>query len=447
MKIILIADYGYEKGGAERVAWASARELVERGHEVLGFCAAGPVDPTIMPPGESPSGGRFLLECLDQPDLLSGGVSTALGQGLWNRTAARHATALFERLDPAETIVHAHSWTHALSSSPLAAALNARLSLVVTLHDYFLACPNGGFYNFPRQEICTLEPLGWKCLTTNCDARGISHKAFRLLRQMVQQWRGKIPTRLRHFVYLSNLSLDILRPHLPADAQFTQIPNPILVPPGPSSQPAQNAELLFIGRLVPEKAPLLLAQAAANLNLPVTFIGTGPLADEIARIYPAAKLTGQLPTEAVQQRLRMARALVFPSVWYETQGLVVLEAAAQGVPTVVSDACAAREFVADNETGWWFKSGNLEDLQAKLRGLDSGHTVAAAGRLAYDRFWANPPSLKLHGARLESYYQQILQARKDEWASPGEAGEIMNPRNTPIRTPGGEVPEEALFTG
>ena len=36
---------------------------------------------------------------------------------IWNRDAARGMRALLDTLDPADTVVHLHSWTKALSSS------------------------------------------------------------------------------------------------------------------------------------------------------------------------------------------------------------------------------------------------------------------------------------------------------------------------------------------
>ena len=34
-----------------------------------------------------------------------------------------------------------------------------QVKFVVTAHDYFLACPNGGFYNYSEGRHCNLKPL------------------------------------------------------------------------------------------------------------------------------------------------------------------------------------------------------------------------------------------------------------------------------------------------
>ncbi len=64
------------------------------------------------------------------------------------------------------------------------------------------------------------------------------------------------------------------------------------------------------------------------------FIGDGPLRPIEAT---GARVTGWLSAEDVQRELEHARCLVFPSLWYETYGLVVNEAAARGIPAIVSD--------------------------------------------------------------------------------------------------------------
>jgi len=405
MNIIILADYGFAKGGAERVAVAAALGLARRGNAVTYLCAVGPVAEELI--GEP----NLAVRCLNQNDLLSGGMANAAKQGIWNRAAAAAMRQLLAHHDPQSVIVHAHTWTHALTSSPLAVAVKAHVSTVVTLHDYFLACPNGGFYDFQRGEICTRQPLGWSCLCTNCDARGAGHKAFRVARQLVQRdWSG-LPKRLRNFIDLSDFSRDILRPHLPSQAQFTRISNPILVEPCDPAEPERRRGFVFIGRLVPEKAPQLLARAAAALNVPVTFIGEGPLRDELARLNPAARFTGWLGHADLQRELRASRALVFPSVWYETQGLVVLEALANGVPALVADRCAAKEFVEPDQTGLWFQSGNENDLIRRLAELADDALVARLGRAAHERFWADPPTLERHLDQLEALYERMAAPR------------------------------------
>lgn len=58
--------------------------------------------------------------------------------------------------------------------------------------------------------------------------------------------------------------------------------------------------------------------------------------------------------------------MVFPSLCYETFGLVAVEAMATGLPVVGSQHGAIAEVVRDGETGLLFKPGNAADLRAKV---------------------------------------------------------------------------------
>src|SRR3546814_17598218 len=53
------------------------------------------------------------------------------------------------------------------------------------MHDYFLACPNGAYFTFPRNAPCGLRPLSPACIASNCDSRSYSHKLVRIVRQDV----------------------------------------------------------------------------------------------------------------------------------------------------------------------------------------------------------------------------------------------------------------------
>ncbi len=145
------------------------------------------------------------------------------------------------------------------------------------------------------------------------------------------------------------------------------------------ARPEANHNLVCLGRLVREKGVLLAANAAAAEDIPLTFIGSGPLAQQIHAACPNATITGWVDRAASVQYLRQARALIFPSLWYETLGLVVLEAAAHGIPSLVSDGSAAREIVVDGVTGLHFKAGDEFDLAAKMRADSRCGSCSQAG--------------------------------------------------------------------
>jgi glycosyltransferase involved in cell wall biosynthesis len=129
---------------------------------------------------------------------------------------------------------------------------------------------------------------------------------------------------------------------------------------------------------------------------------------EAERLCPHGTFTGWLPAPEVAQWMRRARALVFPPLWYETLGLVVVEAASHGVPAIIADRCAATDFVKDGTTGMWFEHGSVDSLCAKLSAMEDGALAQKIGRNAYDWYWNDPWTTERHVADLLAVYREVL---------------------------------------
>ena len=171
------------------------------------------------------------------------------------------------------------------------------------------------------------RPLSLDCIRCNCDRRNYAHKLWRVARTAVQNRVLQVPRRIAHYVGVSEFSLKVLRPHLPATVPVTVVRNPLeCVDAGPAAT-GSNGNFVFIGRFEKEKGVRLFAEAARATGLPAVFIGDGSLAPELRQMCPDAQFTGWIGANAIRAHLRSALALVFPPLWYETLGLVVVEAA------------------------------------------------------------------------------------------------------------------------
>jgi alpha-1,6-mannosyltransferase len=98
--------------------------------------------------------------------------------------------------------------------------------------------------------------------------------------------------------------------------------------------------LTIVGRLSPEKGPLLAVDTATMLcgrghDVHLDVVGTGPLARRVARRAPwgRATLHGHLPQHEVARIVRGADVMLAPCST-EAFGLAALEALASGVPVV-----------------------------------------------------------------------------------------------------------------
>ncbi|UWQ23194.1 glycosyltransferase family 4 protein [Jannaschia sp. W003] len=363
-RALVVGDFAALTGGQAKVAIDQARLLAEAGVDVTFFAATGPASDRLDHP-------RIRTVCLDGHTLLSDpNRMRAMARGLWNRDAARALAAEAARYDPARTVLLCHGWAKALSPAVGPVLAGGPLRCLYTMHEYFLACPNGGFFDYRARAICTRTPLGPACLARNCDARHAAHKAWRVARGALARGPGRLPGGLRDVAYISETQRRAMAPHLAKGTRLHHLPNPVAAGGAPVDARA-NRDFVFVGRLSPEKGGAMFAEAARRAGLRAVFVGDGPEADAIRAANPDAEITGWVEPEAVQARLARARAVVFPSLWYEGQPLVPIEALLRGIPVVCGDWSAAAEVVRDGRNGAVYHAPEVPALAEALRRVEA----------------------------------------------------------------------------
>ena len=405
-RVIVVNDFAAVNGGQAKVAIDSARFLARAGLEVDFFAACGPVDP-----GMAADGVR--VHCLGQHDILSDPRrARAAARGVWNGEAAQRLKALRDEADPGETVVHCHGFAKALSPS-IGPVLTRGVPSVYTMHEFFLACPNGGFYDYQRQEICTRRALGPSCLSTNCDVRHPAHKAWRVVRQVVAGAAG-LPRGLRDVITISRTQVEVMRRYLPRNARIYHVTNPI-PSSGARADARGNDVFVFVGRLSPEKGCRLFAEAARRAGVGAVFVGEGPERDAVLKLNPDAVVTGWLDAAGVEAWMARARCLVFPSLWYETFGLVAFEALQLGVPVITGSWCAAADGIEDGVTGLLIPEPSTGRLAEAISALaDPAHPVFDGVARA------EPPvvSEAQHVERLLEVYEEVRSHQLAEASRP-----------------------------
>lgn len=356
MTIVLINDFGYANGGASQVAIENALSVKKAGCSVLFFTAVGPIDERLKQAGiEIISTEQE--ECLNYKSKISGALT-----GLWNMKAYHVLSQLLQRLDVDSTIIHIHVWVKALSPSIFAAIAKYHFKIVITVHDYFLACPNGGFYDYRKQKICPYRALSWQCICTNCDKRNYAQKLYRVIRQNIQN--TLIAKNQINLIFVSGFSERILHPQLPYSYQGQIISNPVRpIPKMDEDRHYLKDSYIYLGRLSPEKGADLFCEAIYQLGLKGILIGDGESRRELEskyQKYAGLQFVGWRKHDEIGQYLQKGKALIVPSRGYETAVLTIPEVQANyDLPIIVGDQCAGKEFM---QHGRVFQSGNLSDL-------------------------------------------------------------------------------------
>lgn len=156
-----------------------------------------------------------------------------------------------------------------------------------------------------------------------------------------------------------------------------------------------------LGRLAPEKNLDFLAQAVAEFvgagrRAHFLVVGTGPSESAMRYIFAQAGIAARLHFAGVLQRQELVDALHAMNVFAfastsETQGMVLTEAMAAGLPVVALDAPGAREVIKDRINGRLLQDATPAAFAAALHwvaGLSPAqtHDVRSAARATAEEF-------------------------------------------------------------
>lgn len=267
-------------------------------------------------------------------------------------------------------VIHVHNLHFAGSPAVLYAAKKARVHVVMTLHNYRLLCPSGTLFFkeklftrslkqlFPVEAVKQGVYQNSKLITFWLALSGMMH-------QLAGTW--KIPDK---YVILGDNVKSLFE-----ESKLKEITDRMLVKPNfcfegaPHQHPA-DGYYIYVGRLSAEKGINMLLDAFSNTNKRLKIAGSGPLetkVKEVASQYPNIEFLGSQSPGETRKLIGGAEALIFPSIWFETFGMVIIEAFSCGTPVIASAIGEAKHLVTDNVNGLLFNPGDKKDLLAKLQ--------------------------------------------------------------------------------
>jgi len=156
----------------------------------------------------------------------------------------------------------------------------------------------------------------------------------------------------------------------------------------PSDEPPEH--YLVASRFLPYKRVDLAIEACEAMKAPLVIMGDGP--DEArlrALAGPMTRFAGRVDDVERRRLFARARAVIVPGT--EDFGLVAIEAAASGRPTVAFAGGGALETIVEGETGIFFREPTAQALSDALRAasqltLDRSALTAHAKKFSPERF-------------------------------------------------------------
>lgn len=345
--VIIVNDFDYVQGGASKVAIDTANILKKMNPQLNVYFFSG------VHSDDSTLDRSIIKVCTNQGEALkSKNKIKGVLSNIYNFKSKKQLKILLKKLNNNETIIHIHGWTKSLSSSIFSIIYKMNFKMVLTLHDYFTACPNGGYFNYKKNEICLYMPLSFKCIKCNCDSRNYGYKIYRIVRQFVQNKIVKLPKKIGNVITISDFSEEILKKTLYNKIFIYRVDNPIDLDENPIYvDHTKNQYYLYVGRISKEKGVDIFCKAISNLNLKGVVVGDGDQKHFLEKEYPNINFVGWKNSQEVKEYMKKAKALIFPSRWYEGAPLTPLEAMQYGIPLITSDCNAAVDYVKNSENG------------------------------------------------------------------------------------------------
>ncbi|HEV2124711.1 MAG TPA: glycosyltransferase [Chloroflexota bacterium] len=315
-------------------------------------------------------------------------------QVLWSDEVRRSLRQALQQFRP--DVVHVHNTFPLLSPSVLYACRSERVPVVATMHHYRLVCPSGDL--FRNGEVChdcvgrfPLPAVRHGCYRNSVLATlplavgAVAHR---------RAWR----TMVSAYVFLSAAQRDLIAGDgLPSERLFVK---PNFVPPPPVAQKRVPEDfVVYAGRLTESKGVHTLMDAwdryrshSAEGHLRLVIAGGGPLEDRVSKWAahrPSVDWVGMLSREHCSSLVARARAVIVPSQWEETFGLVVVEGMALGVPSVASDHGSFPELIEDGVDGVLVEPGNASALATVFQDIEMHperyEAIASAAWRTYKR--------------------------------------------------------------
>jgi glycosyltransferase involved in cell wall biosynthesis len=388
MKVIHLINLHRFRGGADVVAVKTAELLKTHGHEAMLLTR----DSRLLGDGIAGRAQAFF-----------GGFYSRAGRRLVRETIRA------ERPD----VVHIHDVYPLFSPWVLRDCAQAGVPVVMTCHDFRLTCPAGTHTCGGKVcERCSKGSEFW-CAIKNCRGNRFESTAYALRSFVARRLRLFLDNVTEFIAPTAFVKQKLVAAGFPAD-RMTTVPYSVEVAPS-SVQCASNDYVAYVGRFVPEKGIDTMIEAARMTGYELRMAGDWRPMRRLAETAPKnARFLGELGAEDVTALYRGARFLVFPSIWFETFGLVMAEAMSNGVPVVASRLGVMPDVVDDGVTGLLFNPGDADDLAEKMRKMwEDPELCGRMGRAAREKVMRTYTEDAYFDGIMKVYERAIRRNRKD----------------------------------
>lgn len=375
MKVLLINNFYYNRGGDCTYLFSLQNVLKDMGHEICIFSMDHPdnFDSEYL---------KYFVsyinynEEIEHKNIASG--FKVLRRTIYSREARKKIKQLIisERPD----VAHIQNIHHHITPSIFFELKKHNVPIIWTLHDYTLICPNTSFLS--HGEVCEkckkhkyYWPLIQRCKKESFAASAIT--ALEAVTHKVMRVHDMVDTLIAPSIFLRDKLLEYGFP----ERKIAQLNNLSCLPIDEEEDNKFGEYFVYIGRISPEKGVKTLVDATLKAysegdlvnKIKLKIIGGGPLKLEMLSYVKSKNASsiidflGHQSHEEVMRLLKNSSFAVLPSECYENFPYSIIEAFSSAKPVIGSRIGGIPELVKNWETGLLFRPGDINSLSLKIK--------------------------------------------------------------------------------
>lgn len=308
-------------------------------------------------------------------------------------------------------VVHIHEVFPLVSPWILPRCTHHRVPVVMTTVDYRMTCPIGTHLRQGEPcSSCTNGREHWAVLR-NCRGNvteSITVALYNTLARRFKLFTGHVtryiaPSEFTRLWMIEHAGID--------PARITAV-SPLVDIPEYSVDPTSGTYAAYASRFSPEKGFDTLLAAARLCDVPFRLARNEHSLVKV-EVPHGSDVIVTRSRAALDEFYRGARMLVFPSLWFETFGLVGAEAMSHGVPVVASRIGALAGLIEDGVDGLLFEPGNPHDLARKVTRLWNDPALCRQLGLAARAKSASLWSPSRHYRQVKNIYDEVCGGARD----------------------------------
>jgi glycosyltransferase involved in cell wall biosynthesis len=400
MKVLLINNCHYRRGGADVVYLNTGELLSKMGHDVSFFS-------TNSPKNEPTRYSEYFIDDIDALELSFTRQLLSTPRKLYAFMAKRNIEKLIRDTKP--EIAHIHLYKGGLTASILPVLRRNKIPVIITLHDYSLLCPRNIMIDGDDNicEQCLKRPFN--CVIKRCNRKNIFYSTINYIEYEINNKIFRPKKYFDRIICVCRFNLEKHQIKTSIKDKLVCLYNFSMYLQNIVPNHEKGDYFLFYGRLKKIKGILTLIDAWKGVSgdLKLKVAGEGNLSLQIGQQIQNEKiknveLLGYKLGDELTKLIKNASFIIVPSECYENNPMTIIEGYSFGKPVIGSNIGGIPEIIEEGKTGFTFEMRNSKKLTS---------LIEFAGKISsqdYIEMSNNARSYAEKHFSPENHYQKLL---------------------------------------